>query len=590
MTDLLELSDAVDGEAAAADWAARFTSALESGSGAVDLFAADPWWRDLLAFSDDLHSRHGPTAVAAMLTSARGRLRGAVAVAPPPGFIAVLPVVDGVVTAFLAFDTADGRGQGLVRLSETDGVWRAVSLFTTLEELRDLPFAVDAARPTGNATDGRSWHARRAAEYDLVDAEPDVLIVGAGHSGLGLAAYLRAMGLRPLLVDQNQRVGDNWRRRYDSLVLHDPVHYDELPFFPYPRTWPVFAPKEKMGDWLELYASAMELDVWCGTTVGDAEHLGDHWRVVLRRSGADGVDAVRTVSPAHIVLATGVSGTVPLVPDIPGEFDGPVLHSSDYPGGGFGGKHVVVVGTGNSGHDVAQDLVEHGDRVTMIQRGPTYVVSAGAVSEVMMGSAYSDTSPPTVISDYLGASSPHLSAATTAGLQAATAAMADHDADLLRDLAASGFALTSGADGTGSMRLFLGRGGGYYIDVGCSRLIADGTIAIRSGVAIDGYAGPDVSLSDGSRVAADVVVLATGFGGMSDTARTIFGDGLADRCGHVWGLDDEGELRGVWRRTGQPGFWFAGGNLGFARMYNRYLALAIGRDILVNNSDGKDEQ
>ncbi|MCF8571142.1 NAD(P)-binding domain-containing protein [Gordonia sp. HY002] len=587
MTELLEHSDALDDEAVASKWAARFSEAVRAGGGAAELFVEDAWWRDLLAFTGDLHSRQGVAALDAQLVGARSALRGSVQVAAPPDFAAVLPGDDGAVTAFLAFETVDGRGQGLVRLASSDGVWRAVSLFTTPEELRDLPFAAGAARPDGNSVDGRTWHARRAAERDLGDGEPDVLIVGAGHSGLGLAAYLRAMGLRPLLVDQNQRVGDNWRHRYDSLVLHDPVHYDEMPFFPYPQTWPVFAPKEKMGDWLELYASAMELDVWCSTTVDDAERVGDRWRVTLR-SGASEGGARRTVSPAHVVLATGVSGTVPQTPQVPGEFDGPVVHSSGYRGGGFGGKHVVVVGTGNSGHDVAQDLVEHGDRVTMIQRGPTYVVSAGAVGAVMMGASYSDSSPPTSISDYLGASSPHLSAATTAGLQAATAAMAEYDAELHRGLSAAGFALSHGDDGTGSMRLFLGRGGGYYIDVGCSRYIVDGAISVRSGVSLDGYDGRDVLLSDGSRVAADAVVLATGFGGMEKTARAIFGDELAESCGQVWGLDDEGEVCGVWRRTAQPGFWFAGGNLGFARMYNRYLALTIGQDHLAKKKSERE--
>lgn len=585
MTETLQRSDAVDSEAVAVEWADRFTQALESGA-AGDVFVDDAWWRDLLAFTGDLHSRHGRAEIAAQVDTARGTLQGAVRVAAPHGFVAVLPGDDDLVTAFLAFDTNVGRGQGLVRLIDLDGVWRAVALFTTLEELRDLPFAAGAARPDGNSTDGRTWHARRAAEHRLADGAPDVLIVGAGHSGLGLAAYLRAMGLRPLLVDRNARVGDNWRRRYDSLVLHDPVHYDELPFFPYPKTWPVFAPKEKMGDWLELYASAMELDVWCSTDIDGAERVGDRWEVTVRTMTADG-EQTRTVSPAHVVLATGVSGTVPQIPEVPGDFAGTLVHSSGYAGGGFGGKDVVVVGTGNSGHDVAQDLVENGDRVTLVQRGPTYVVSSKAVSDVMMGAAYSDTSPPTEISDYLGASAPHLSAASTAGLQAATAAMAEYDADLHRDLEKAGFALSSGEDGTGSMRLFLGRGGGYYIDVGCSRHITDGTIAVRSGVSVTGYEGSDVLLSDGSRITADAVVLATGFAGMEHTARDIFGDELADRVGPVWGLDDEGEVRGVWRRTAQPGFWFAGGNLGFARMYNRYLALAIGQDVL---ADGDTEK
>lgn len=586
MTDTLvepELTD--DGAAVAASWAESFTAAIQSGTGdAAALFTDDAWWRDLLAFSGDLRSVQGTAALNELLNAARGTLTNDVEVTAPAGFVAVLPAADGVITAFLAFGTGDGRGQGLVRLVQSDGRWRAASLFTTLEELTALPFAAGSNRPDGNSTDGRTWHQRRAAAAELADGQPDVLIVGAGHSGLGLAAYLGAMGLRALVVDQEDRVGDNWRRRYDSLVLHDPVHYDQLPFFPYPETWPVFTPKEKMGDWLELYASAMELDVWCRTTVLGAERTGDQWQVTLQRTGSDGATTTETVTPAHVVLATGVSGTVPNIPDIPGTFDGPVQHSSEYPGGGFGGKRVVVVGTGNSGHDVAQDLVDHGDQVTLIQRGPTYVVSSGAVTEIMMGAAYSDTSPPTAISDYLGASSPHLSDATTAGLQAATSAMSEYDADLQRDLTAAGFALSTGEDGTGSMRLFLGRGGGYYIDVGCSRHICDGTITVHSGVSVERFDGAEVVLSDGTRIPADAVILATGFGGMEHTARQIFGDQLADRVGPVWGLDDEGELRGIWRPTAQPGFWFSGGNLGLARFYNRYLALAIGKQVL--NSKG----
>lgn len=180
-----------------------------------------------------------------------------------------------------------------------------------------------------------------------------------------------------LVVERNPRVGDNWRNRYHSLTLHNELWANSLPYLPYPPNWPTFLPKDKLAGWLEYYAEAMELNVWTATELAGAEYdeAAGAWTARLRR--ADG--ETRTVRAPHLVLATGSVSGLPHVPQLRGldGFAGEVVHSSRFPGGAAcAGKRAVVVGTGNSGHDVAQDLHASGAaEVTTVQRSATCVVS-----------------------------------------------------------------------------------------------------------------------------------------------------------------------------------------------------------------------
>ncbi|GAA1827414.1 NAD(P)/FAD-dependent oxidoreductase [Pseudonocardia ailaonensis] len=542
-------------------WLRRFGTALGTG-GAAELFRADGWWRDLLALSGDLRTFQGTDRIdKGLATAATGFVvTGEPEVAPGP-----------VLQATFAFETAVHHGDGVLRLVEEDGEWRAWTLLTSARELKGREEAVGARRPRGSedhVPGGPSWGRTRARQREFLDGDPEVVVVGAGHSGLGLAARLGRLGVRTLVVDRNPRVGDNWRNRYESLRLHDPVWYDHLPYLPFPSSWPVFTPKDKLGDWLEHYVDALDLDVWTGTTLTSGSHDGTAWDLTLRR--ADGTE--RRLRPRDLVLATGVSGTEARWPTLPGSFDGGLFHSSTFPGGsGFAGARAVVVGGGNSAHDIAQDLAVHGASVTMVQRSSTYVVSAAATATGLAG-IYDESGPPTERADLLMASMPFL--AGWEAKRAMTARMAEIDADLHAALDRAGFRRNNGIEGTGASMLFVTRGGGYYIDVGCSGLIADGTIAVRPG-SPTALTPTGLTLDDGSVLEADVVVLATGYHGMVETARTLLGDEVANRCGPVWGLDEEGELQGMWRRTGQPGLWFMGGNLAMARFYGRVLALQL---------------
>jgi putative flavoprotein involved in K+ transport len=583
MTDTVDRPDLA--EQSAEDVAGRWLVALDRAIAARDLdtvgdlFLADGWWRDLLALTWDLRTFHGAEPIRGMLGE-RLTSSGFGELALTAGKeVALVQPGDGVrwIEAFFDFATAVGRGRGVVRLMPDGDRWRAWTLLTALQELAGHEESVGPRRPFGVKhgahADREIWLERRRREQAFEDREPRVVVVGAGQGGLTIAARLRQLGVDTLVVERNERVGDNWRKRYRSLVLHDPVWYDHLPYLPFPPTWPVFTPKDKLGEWFESYAAAMELDVWTQTELLGASYdeAAGVWDVRLRRP--DGEE--RLLRPAHLVLATGASGE-PRVPEIPGleDFRGTVSHSSAHPGGaGFAGRRAVVVGACNSGHDIAQDLHENGAEVTMVQRSSTYVLSSEHGIPISFAGLYEEGGPPTEDADLLFAAFPF---ALLAELnKPSTQAIADLDRDLLDGLERAGFALDFGDDGSGLLMKYLRRGGGYYIDVGCSRLIADGQVKVKQGVAIERFTETGLAFADGSTLDADVVVLATGYEDMRETARRLLGDEVADRCTPVWGLDEEGELRTIWRDSGHPGLWFMGGNLHLCRFFSRYLALRL---------------
>jgi len=563
----------------AADWLDGFAAALASSDPAAiaHLIAADGHWRDVLAFSWRLQTVSGPSTIADALTPTLSRTR-------PEDFH--LPAgrsqphrarragVD-CIEAIFEFATAYGRANGVVRLvEEADGAWRAWTLLTTLEELHGWPDgrpkAVSDAEKYSRDFGGANWldQRRRALAYE--DHDPAVLVVGGGQAGLSIAARLGHLGVDTLIIDRNERVGDNWRLRYHSLTLHNEVHVNHLPLMPFPPTWPVFIPKDKLANWFESYVESLELNFWTGTELveGSYDEAAGHWTVRLRRS--DGSE--RTLRPRHIVVATGVSGT-PIWPKVPGleSFGGEMMHSGRYTtGAAWKGREALVIGTGNSGHDVAQDLCASGANVTIVQRSPTYVVSIREAQKVY--SIYTEGLP-FADCDLLAASMPY--PVLRRAYQLSTAEMRAVDRDLLEGLKARGFRLTFGEDDTGFQMMYLRRGGGYYFNVGCSDMIVDGRIALLQYDAIDRFVPEGVRLKDGTVRPLDLVVAATGYETQQHFVRTTLGDAVADRIGPVWGFDDQGELRNMWTPTAQPGLWFTAGSLAQCRIFSRYLALQI---------------
>ncbi|MEM7694814.1 MAG: NAD(P)/FAD-dependent oxidoreductase [Pseudomonadota bacterium] len=551
------------------------------GGAAAALFEPGGYWRDLVAFSWNLATFEGREAIVAMLSAQL------VGVAPRNFALSEGVTAEGdVISAWFTFETGVARCTGHMRL-------RGGKIFTLLTAMDALTAHHDLTgegRPLG-AKHGQSkaapnWKERRDAQAAALGrtTQPFVVVIGGGQGGIALGARLKAHGVPAVIVEKNARAGDSWRNRYKSLCLHDPVWYDHLPYLDFPKTWPVFAPKDKLGDFLEMYVSVMELDYWTGSTVTSAayDEMAGRWTVRVDRAGE-----MLTLLPAHIVFATGMSGK-PHVPDLPGAatFAGDLHHSSAHPGPeGFVGKRVVVIGSNNSAHDICQALWEHDVDVTMVQRSPTHVVRSDSLMELGLGPLYSEEAVArgmtTEKADMIFASVPY-------GIMhhdqiALHNAIRARDADFYARLAAAGFMLDWGEDESGIQMKYLRRGSGYYIDIGASELIISGHIKLaKGGVArIEANA---VVLESGERLPADVIVLATGYGSMNGFVADLVSPQVADKVGKVWGLGSgttkdpgpwEGEPRNMWKPTAQAGLWFHGGNLHQSRHYSLYLALQL---------------
>ncbi|KAH8648890.1 putative flavin-containing monooxygenase YUCCA3 [Tricladium varicosporioides] len=587
---ILQVKEQVSPKIIAQQWLTKFENVLQSNNVAnlSTVMHQDSWWRDMFAISWDIRTIHGLDKLStyfsenlahAAPTNLKLRETGKFA----PNKQTPIEGLEWVESMF-DFETKVGRGCGMLRLVQgSDGTWKGYMIYTALQELKGFEENAGDRRPHGgnNSLEGGAikgnWLERRERQKQFLDEEPTVLIVGAGQSGLNTAARLQAMGVSVLLIDRNDRVGDNWRSRYRTLVTHDPVQYTHMAFLPFPSNWPLFTPKDKLGDWFESYASLMELNVWTNSTIGAASYDDaiSTWTIDIKK----GDGSTRTFHPHHVVFATGHAGEAK-IPTFPGqsEFKGTVYHGSKHAdaslSGNSHGKKVVVVGTGNSGHDIAQNYYENGASVTMIQRRGTYVIGADIGLFMLHEGMYDEHGPPIEDADIAGQSLPiPAQFALNVGL---TEKIAEAEKKTLDGLTKAGFKLDFGDDKSGIYRKYITRGGGYYINVGCSQLIIDGKIKVQqSPNGISHFESDALVLADGTRMEADIIVLATGFDNMRTSARKIFGDTIADRCKDVWDLDEEGEVNAMWRPSGHPRFWFMGGSLALARTYSRFIAIQI---------------
>ena len=566
------------------EWLSRFGTALDQKdwSAAADQFDQECYWRDLIAFTWNIKTLEDKDEIQAMLAAT-------ISAVQPSHWQITGEATDenGVISGWFAFETALARGKGYVRLK----VGKCWTLLTTMTELKGFEEKRGATRNFGTEhgvfKNRKTWLERKTQEEtELGDAtQPYCVIIGGGQGGIGLAARLKCLEVPTIILEKNPRPGDSWRNRYKSLCLHDPVWYDHLPYLPFPDHWPVFSPKDKIGDWLEMYAKVMELNYWHSTECRGAEYHDDtqDWTVTVEREGQTVV-----LRPKQLVLATGMSG-MPNVPQIPGAetFRGTQQHSSQFRGtDDYRDKKCIVLGSNNSAHDICAALWEQDADVTMIQRSSTHVARSDSLMELGLGSLYSESAVQAGITtdtaDLLFASIPYRIMADFH--RPIYQEIAKRDADMYQRLERAGFLLDFGDDGSGLFMKYLRRGSGYYIDVGASDLIADGRIKLHSGVNVERIQADSVVLSDGTILTADLIVYATGYGSMNGWAARLISQEVADRVGKCWGLGSattkdpgpwEGELRNMWKPTQQPALWFHGGNLHQSRHYSLYLALQI---------------
>lgn len=561
------------------DWTTRFAAALAAPD-SIDwstIFTQDACWRDLVAFTWSIATLEGLPAITDMARTQIEKIGPVTLTLDDPN----LPLTDET-QGWLTFETATARGRAHVQLVGD----RAHMLLTAITELIGHEEPGGPRRPDGirhQAEKGRrTWLDEREETARTLGhtQQPYCLIVGGGQNGLTLAARLKRLGVPTLVVDALARPGDCWRERYKSLYLHDPIFLDHFPYLPFPDHWPLYSSKDKMADWLELYAKAMELDIWQNTRCTSANHdaATGEWTVTVERDGE-----TITLRPKQLVLATGLSGAKH-IPVLPGaeRFAGAQYHAADHrSAAGLAGKACVVIGSNNSAHDICVDLWEHDAQVTMIQRSPTIVVRAETMRELSKAIPYADPAIPTDLADLMGAIMPFCR--RTAAEKGFTDYLRGLDADFYEGLEASGFQLWHGEDETGFFMAYYRRAAGYYIDVGASELIATGEIALRHGEIAE-ITENALVMADGTIVPAEVIVYATGYRPMSEWMRQLISPEVEAKVGPCWGLGSgtagdpgpwAGELRNMWTPTAQPGLWFQGGNLMQCRFHSLHLALQI---------------
>ncbi|MBB2890431.1 flavin-containing monooxygenase [Flexivirga oryzae] len=568
-------------------WLADFDAALRARDidTATGLFATQSFWRDLVSFTWNIRTAEGRDGIHNLLQHTLDTTD------PADWALSEEPTEAGGVTeCWITFETAVGRAKGHLRLKEEDGETRAWTLLTSLRELKGHEENQGTRRPQGVehqlARGRKSWLEKKQDEEANLgrSQQPYVVVIGGGQGGIALGARLRQLKVPHVVLDKHDRPGDQWRGRYKSLCLHDPVWYDHLPYLQFPPNWPVFAPKDKIGDWLEMYTRVMDVPYWTRSTVTSATFDEDTktWRVVVDKDGEEIV-----LEPKQLVFATGMSGK-PNLPSFPGMdvFEGEQQHSSQHPGPeAYTGKKVVVIGSNNSAHDICGALWEHDADVTMVQRSSTHIVKSASLMDIGLGDLYSERAVASGVTtdkaDMIFASLPYrIMHEFQIPLYEK---MAERDKDFYDRLEKVGFQHDWGDDGSGLFMKYLRRGSGYYIDVGAAELVCDGKVKLAHGN-VDHLTKNSVVLEDGTELPADLVVYATGYGSMNGWVADIIDQETADKVGKVWGLGSdttkdpgpwEGEQRNMWKPTQQEALWFHGGNLHQSRHYSLYLALQL---------------
>ncbi|MFP5313006.1 MAG: NAD(P)-binding domain-containing protein, partial [Actinomycetes bacterium] len=524
--------------AAAQAWLAALDDALQRRDvdAALELFEDDCYWRDFVAFTWNLKTLEGKADIRRMLEATLERVK-------PANWA---PAEDATgdaenVETWITFETGAACGYGHLRL-RNGKCW---TLLTTTQELKGFEEKKGPRREQGVAHEiirGRkSWKELKEEQEARLgyEEQPYCVIIGGGQGGIGLAARLKRLGVPTIIVEKNQNPGDSWRNRYKSLHLHDPVWYDHLPYLKFPDDWPVFAAKDKIGDWLEHYTRIMELNYWSGTECVKAAYDDgtQEWEVSVLRNGEP-----VTLRPKQLIFALGVSG-YPNIPTFDGAetFLGEQRHSSQHPGGGdWTGKKAVVIGSNNSAHDICADLWEHGADVTMVQRSSTHIARSESLMDLALGDLYSERAlaagVTTEKADLLFASLPYriLPEAQVPVYQE----MASRDAEFYSQLEAAGFDLDFGVDGSGLFVKYLRRGSGYYIDVGASQLIIDGRVKLKAGQ-VAKITGNAVVMADGTELEADLIVYATGYGSMNGWLADLVSPEIADTVGKCWGYGSD---------------------------------------------------
>ncbi|WWC60719.1 uncharacterized protein I303_103295 [Kwoniella dejecticola CBS 10117] len=541
-----------------------------NAAGFADLFLESGVWRDKLAFTWDYRTFNWKENIARAAKDLlpTTKAKNLKFLTPAPKIHRPYPDIAYLQFVF-SFDTDLANGHAVANAVQTSSGWKIWTLHTVIEGLHGFPELPPA---DGHMTGSISWEKQRAKDDDSI--EPEVLVVGGGQNGLAIAARLKVLGIKTLIVDKAEEIGDVWIKRYEYLSLHFPHWADHFAYFPYPEHWPTYTPAQKQGRYMQWYADAMELAIWKQSTVAKADQDAEgNWTVEINKGGKE----IRTIKPKHLIMATSLCG-VPTMPVIPGINDwkaGIYRHSTAHDSSReFVGKKVLVVGTSSSGFDTAYDCARRGIDVTLLQRSPTYIMSLTHSVPRMIGGyePKNGVRPDIDEQDRLTFATPtgpgeELSRRTAKVLE-------DLDRELLDGLHAKGLKTWRGQRGTGNSTLGQTRNGGFYFDAGACEQIINDKIKVEQGY-IESFTEDKVILSGGRPQHYDLIVFATGFSNTIDSVRNTLGDKIADQCGPIWGIDEEGEFKTAYRETGVKNMWVFVGYLPYTRFHSKRLALRI---------------
>ncbi|MGW2558262.1 flavin-containing monooxygenase [Streptomyces sp. NPDC001514] len=350
---------------------------------------------------------------------------------------------------------------------------------------------------------------------DLTNDRP-VYVIGAGPGGLAVAAALRERGLRAVVLEKSESVGASWRGHYDRLHLHTTRRLSGLPGLAIPRKFGRWVSRDNVIRYLEKYAEFHELELVTGVEVSRIEQDGSDW--VLHASGG------RRLTGRAVVVATGYNHT-PRLPDWPGRdtYPGELLHASAYRSAApYAGKDVLVVGVGNTGAEIAVDLVEGGaSRVRLAVRTVPHIVRRSTAGWPAQRTGILVRRLPVRLVDKAGDLMCRIS---------------------VPDLSAHGLPRPD----TGLYSRV--RGGAIPVqDVGLIDAIRTGRV--EPVAAVESFDDGKAVLADGSRLAPDAVIAATGYT-----------RGLEPLVGHLGVLDERGRpmVHGGSTPREAPGLYFTG--------------------------------
>lgn len=520
-------------------------------------FAEDGFWRDLWALTDNKRTFHGAETIKKAWSDCykvHEPVKSSIDIkACHLMKIGPLQWIETHYT-FTTVDTPARRFFGLLRIIPTQSKEFKIWILSTMLEEIEGHGHPDKLQPVTNPIWENGHHPVRNGQSNGAPDELsfDAVVVGAGPGGLAAAGRLKALGVNALTVEKNAEIGMNWTNRYKCLKMHTPRERNVLPFnSKYPHGTDYYISGDDMSSYYRAYASRYGLNIWLSTALVSAEwdEKTQFWSLTLQHEGKP--VKIRT---KHIILCSGRYAT-PYTPEYANRsaFKGTALHSSDYVSAlelpetkKAGEKKAIVVGTANTAHDIADDLLLAGYTVTMIQRERTLVIPVYTLSD-LFDPVYTETG------DAEDADRATMLPPMGVVRKMAVGFFGAHfaggpDKVLLDGLEKAGFKVERHVD---LMQTLYEKQGKHYMDIGTSRKIVDGKIKVRSGVLPVEWVDGGLKMEDGSVEEADVMVFATGFRNDSKAiTEKLVGEKMAGKFDEVFGVDAEGEPRGLYIPSG----------------------------------------